>query len=373
MIMKAIVLISRLLVGLTFIFSGFVKAVDPVGTEIKFHDYLEAMGLNGWIPLALMFSFLLNGAELLIGLMLVFNIFPKLTGTFALLFMLLFTPVTLWLALGNPVSDCGCFGDAVKLSNWETFWKNVVLLVLIIIFLILNRKNKSHKVSKKNIIFTLIFVIIAFGFEFYNYYNLPIIDFLPFKKGVNIIEESSIPANAAPDVYQTDIYYKNLKTGESKAFSIDNIPYQDTLNWAYDTTITELLKKGYEPPIQDFFLTSVNGEELTDSILSYNGYTYIIVMHEIDKGYTRVENRLFEIAEFALKYQIPFYCFTSSGSQMIEEYAGKFPENLIICTADYKMLKSMIRSNPGFVIIKNAVIINKYHYLNIPENRNLPK
>jgi hypothetical protein len=216
-------------------------------------------------------------------------------------------------------------------------------------------------------------VALSFGFEFYNYYNLPVIDFLPFKKGVNILEGSKIPADAEPDVYQTDIYYRNLITGESKAFTIENIPYQDTLNWAYDTTVTELIKKGYEPPIQDFFLTSIQGEDITDSILGYNGYTYIIVIHELDKGYKRVDKKLSELAGYTLKNQIPFYCFTSSGSKVIEEYSDKIPENIIICTGDYKMLKSMIRSNPGFVVIKDAVIINKYHYFNIPKISKLPK
>jgi uncharacterized membrane protein YphA (DoxX/SURF4 family) len=371
--MKILLTISRILVGLTFMFSGFVKAVDPVGTEIKFHDYLEAMGLDVLMPYALLFSFLLNGAEFLIGLMLIFNVFPKLSGWGALLFLALFTPITLWLALANPVSDCGCFGDAVKLTNWQTFWKNIVLLAIVLFFIIGYRKSKAQEKTKLRLILLFCFACLAFGFQFYNFYNLPVIDFLPFKKGVNIKEAITIPEDAEHDTYETVIHYKNLKSGESKAFTIDDIPYEDTLNWAYDTTITNLIKKGYEPPINDFFLTDLNGEDITEQILANPGFSFVIVMHDMEKAMPRVTKKIEEIAEFADDNRIPFYCFTSSGSAVTSKYKESLPENLIICTGDYKMLKSMMRSNPGFVILKNAVIIDKFHYFNIPDKKHLPK
>ncbi len=370
--MKVLLFISRFITGLVFTFSGFVKSIDPVGTEIKFHDYFEAMGLDFLMPYALFFSFLLNGAELIIGLMLLMNAFPKFSGSAALFFLIIFTPFTLWLAVANPVSDCGCFGDAVKLTNWETFWKNVILLIFVVFFLRLSKKYPPLSKRNLNLYVCSFFILIAFAFEFYNYYHLPLIDFLPFKKGVNIKEASTVPENAEHDVYETVLYYKNLKTGESKAFSVDNIPYQDTLNWAFDTTVSTLIKKGYEPPIVDFYLTDLNNEDRTHEILNRKGVSYIIVIHDFKKAFHRVDTKLNEIAYFASMNNIPFYCFTSSESSVIEDYKSKLPNNLIICTADYKMLKSMMRSNPGFVILKDAVILDKFHYIDIPDNKHLP-
>ena len=371
--MRIIVLISRVITGLVFIFSGFVKSVDPVGTQIKFGDYFGAMGIEFLMPYALFFSFLLNAAEFIIGLMLIFNVFSKLTSWSAFILLMIFTPLTLWLAVANPVSDCGCFGDAIPLTNWQTFWKNVIFLIFVLIFLIYEKKYALRVKLKKSLIISGIIAFAAFAFQFYNYYNLPIIDFRPFKVGVNIKEASEIPEDAEQDVYETILYYKNLKTGESQKFTIDNIPYEDTLNWAYDTTITELIKKGYEPPIYDFFLSDINGFDQTDRILNNKDVSFIIVMHDIKGAIIKVKEKLYKVSEYAKKENIIFWCFTSSESSEIEKYRDIIPENIMICTGDYKMLKTLVRSNPGFVILKNAVILNKYHYINIPDIQELDK
>ncbi len=371
--MKLIVLLSRIITGIVFIFSGFVKSVDPVGTQIKFGDYFGAMGLDSLMPYALLFSFLLNAAEFIIGLMLLFNIFSKLTSWSAFTFLIIFTPLTLWLAVADPVSDCGCFGDAVTLTNWQTFWKNVIFLIFVLIFLIFEKKYALRVKLKKSLIITGIIALSAFVFQFYNYYNLPIIDFRPFKVGVNIKEASEIPEDAEQDIYETILFYKNLNTGESQKFTIDNIPYEDTLNWAYDTSITKLITKGYEPPIHDFFLSDLDGFDQTEKILNNKDVSFIIVMHDLKGAVIKVKEKLYQVSEYAEKENILFWCFTSSESSEIEKYRDMIPENILICTGDYKMLKTLVRSNPGFVILKNAVILNKYHYINIPLIKELEK
>ncbi len=345
-----------------FTFSGFVKSVDPIGTEIKFEDYFEAMGTDFLMPYALLFSFLLNAAEFVIGLMLIVNVFPKFTSWSALFFITLFTPLTLWLAVANPVTDCGCFGDAITLSNWETFWKNVILLIFVLIFFI-NRKKHILKINfKKSAIITGITVLMIFAFQFKSVKCLPIIDFRPFKEGVNIKEASVIPENAEQDVYETALFYKNLKTGESKKFTIDNIPYEDTLNWEYDTTITELISKGYEPPIHDFFLNNLSGKDLTEQILNNRGRSFILILHNFESGIKDLDKGLNDIANYAEQNNIEFYCFTASESSEIRKYKSFLPRSIEICTGDYKMLKTFIRANPGFVILENAVIKEKIPY-----------
>ncbi len=374
--MKIIYIISRILTGIVFVFSGFVKAIDPVGTQIKLSDYFEAMGLAFLMPYALIFSFLLNAAELTVGLMLLFNVFSKFASWVGLFFLLIFTPLTLWLAIANPVTDCGCFGDAVKLTNWQTFGKNVILLILILIIFFYRKKYGTNFDGKKPKILFSAFVLFAFGFQFYNFYNLPVIDFRPFKEGTNIKEAVSFPPDAEKDVYETVLYYKNLKTGEKKAFDINNIPYEDTLNWAYDTTVNKLIKKGYEPPIHDFFLSNMNGRDITNDILNYKNISCILIMPDFETGINRIRRYKQELANIAFYTDYnhyPFYCFTSSGTREINQYKNSLPPYVQILTGDKKMLKTFIRSNPGFVILKDAVVLKKYHYLNIPTVNEIKK
>ncbi len=374
--MKIIVVISRFLTGIVFVFSGFVKAIDPVGTQIKFSDYFEAMGLAFLMPYALIFSFLLNAAELTVGLMLLFNVFSKFASWLGLFFLLVFTPLTLWLAIANPVTDCGCFGDAVKLTNWQTFGKNVILLIFILIIFFYRKKYGTNINDKKAKILFSSFILFAFVFQFYNFYNLPIIDFRPFKEGANIKESVSYPPDAEKDVYETVLYYKNLKTGNVKAFDISNIPYEDTLNWAYDTTITKLIKKGYEPPIHDFYLSDLNGRDITENILNDKNISCILIMPDFEKGIKRIRNykqKLNNIAFYTDYNHYAFYCFTSSERTVIEQYKNSLPPYVRILTGDYKMLKTFIRSNPGFVVMKDAVILKKYHYFNIPDAKDIAK
>jgi len=235
--MKYILIFFRILTGLVFTLSGFVKAVDPVGTQIKFEDYFYALGLEFLIPFGLILSFLLNAAELVIGIMLIFNFLPKLALWFSLVFISIFIPLTLWLAVYNPVSDCGCFGDAIILTNWETFWKNIIILVFILIPLIYRAKlNDSFKLKTSITLFTLT-ILLALGFEYYNYANLPLIDFRPYKIGANIKEGIITPDDAPKDVYESVFLYKEIKTGKVKEFTLENYP-EGNAEWAYDSTVT---------------------------------------------------------------------------------------------------------------------------------------
>jgi hypothetical protein len=235
------------------------------------------------------------------------------------------------------------------------------------VLLIFGKTYKSKLSFKQSLITFLSVLVLSFAFEFYNFYNLPLIDFRAFKEGVNIKQASEIPEDAEQDVYETVLYYKNLNTGESEAFTIDNIPYEDTLNWAYDTTITELISKGYEPPIHDFFLTEYQGEDVTDQILDSKDPVLIFVLHDIKKELPRVSKKMESYSEYAEENGLMISCFTASGSEDIDSVKDKIPQNVKICTGDFKMLKTMIRSNPGFVLLKDAVLLAKYHYRNIPE------
>ena len=225
--MKPLYFISRILVGITFIFSGFVKGIDPWGSAYKFTDYFNAMGLEFLTWSAFPLGVLLSFAEFIIGVGLLTHTLIRLFSWLALIFMAFFLPLTLWIAVKNPVTDCGCFGDALVISNWETFYKNLLLIVLtLIVFINRNRKKKTSVVSyAASSGLALIYMLIVV----HSYNHLPVFDFRPYKVGVNIPEAMKIPENAKPEVYENIFYYKNLKSGEVQKFTEENYPWQDTL------------------------------------------------------------------------------------------------------------------------------------------------
>lgn len=371
--MNVLVFISRLLTGVVFIFSGFVKAVDPVGSQIKFEDYLTAMGLDALMPYALAMAVLLNAAEIIIGILLVFNAFPKFASYGALLLMLVFTPLTLWLAVANPVSDCGCFGDAVKLTNWQTFWKNIIIDAFLLILFFNRKRLKSASSRGMQIGLSFFAVLLSFGFQSYNLQNLPLIDFRPYKKGANISEQMKIPEDAPKDEYETTLYYINKKSGERKAFTMENAPYEDSLKWEYDTTINILVKEGYEPPIHDFRITKTDGTDITSFVLEDKNPVFVLVSADLSKGNFEQKEALSRISEFAKSKNKGFVCFTGSGREDMEKYSEKLPEGLNFFNADKKVLKTMIRSNPGLILLKGGTIVDKWHYRNLPDSNELEK
>ena len=255
--------ISRLIVGLIFTFSGFVKCVDPLGTAIKFGDYFGAFELDFLLPLALPAAVLMCAVELSIGLMLIFNIKVPWAAWMSVIFMAAFTPITLILAIDNPVSDCGCFGDALILTNWQTFYKNIAIDVFVIILFINRNKYKELFSKPKRIMATFVVFIAVIGFEIFSLNRLPIIDFRPYKIGVNIPEGMTIPEGAQEPVYETTLIYQ--KDGVKKEFTVDNYPQGD--DWEWVSTDSKEIEKGYEPPIHDFSINLEDGD-YTDIILA---------------------------------------------------------------------------------------------------------
>jgi hypothetical protein len=364
--MKIIKHLARLLVGAIFIFSGFVKGIDPWGSAYKFIDYLNAMSLECLVWAAFPLGVLLAFAEFAIGVGLFFNIFLKLFSWLALLFMIFFTGLTFWIAIYDPVSDCGCFGDALIFTNWETFYKNVALIILTII--IFRYRNNMKNLKYKNISFAFsgLFIAAYIILALYSYNHLPIFDFRPYKVGVNIPEAMSIPEDAPQAEYENIFYYKNKNTGKIEKFSEDNYPWQDTLNWEFDNMESILIKEGYEPPIHDFRIETPEGENVIDFFIYDENYVFILVAYDLKKSNTRYQGEINKLAEWAINENISFICLTSSLPDESNAFAEKYdiPYDFFIC--DEITLKTIIRSNPGLIIIKDGNIVAKYHYNDIP-------
>ncbi len=361
--------ICRILLGLVFIFSGFVKGIDPWGSAIKFNEYFSAFHLTFMEPLSMTVGILLAFIEFATGIALVLNIFSRIVAWVALIFMAFFTLLTFDLALTNAVTDCGCFGDAIKLTNWQTFFKN---LVFILLALLIFQQRKQFKpsfwgVKRIQIIAYSIPLLCYAAICIYSYQHLPVIDFLPFKTGVNIPEAMQIPRNAPVPVYRNTFYYKNKQTGNLEKFDETNYPWKDSLNWEFvKMDEPQLISKGYEPTISNFTIQTPTGDDVKDFFLRNDNYTFIVVSYDITKSDLKHQSNLNKLAVTAHKNGMNFICLTASLSNDINKFKSTTGASYEFFQCDETTLKSMIRSNPGLILLRKGTILHKWHYNDIP-------
>ena len=364
--MKFLNNISRLVVGIVFIFSGFVKAVDPLGSTYKFIDYFDAFSIEFLSFMALPLAIILSTLEFVIGFSLLFGTFKKITSWLLLLFMSFFTILTFILAIYNPVSDCGCFGDAIIMTNWQTFYKNLFLMIFTIILFYNRDKFEVSWHTKKQSIFISIPVFISILISLYCFNNLPILDFRPYNIGTYIPEKMVIPEGAPKAEYETVLVYE--KDGVQKEFKLDNLP--DT-TWQWVETKNTLISEGYVPPIHDFTIETINGDDITETVLNDNKFTFLLIAYDLNK--TNIEN-MKQINELALRVQecgSNFICLTSSVQSEIKEFTEKTNATFSFYNTDEITLKTIVRSNPGLVLLKKGRIIGKWHYRNIPKTEEI--
>lgn len=357
-----ILLIARIIFGLVFLFSGFVKAVDPLGTAYKISDYLEAFSLTSLDFLAFPASLLLIATEFTIGFNILFNVHLKASTWIASLFMLVMTPVTLYLAISNPISDCGCFGDAIVMTNWQTFYKNVVLCIILAIIALLQNHTRPWLSNWGAWIVTLLPILISFGISIYCYNLLPIIDFRPYKIGNNIIEGMQIPEDAPLDKYETTFFYE--KDGIEQAFTLDNYPAEDS-TWTFVRQESKLIEQGFVPPIHDFSIITEDGD-ITDLVLEDAGYTLLVISHKVEKASTKNIKCVKSTIANAKKAGAKVIWLTSSYSDDIEKFKSEYGINDTFGATDDITLKTIVRSNPGLVLIKDATVIEKWHHNSLP-------
>ncbi len=468
--MKALRNFSRVLIGLVFIYSGFVKVVDPLGSAYKFNDYFTAMNLEFLSGMALTFAILMSAAELLIGIALLFNLLPKISSWASLLFMAMFTPVTLWLAIANPVSDCGCFGDALILTNWETFFKNVVIDVFVVIIFLQRKKFQPLYSLFIQWVIGLVFITSVFVLELYCINNLPIVDFRPYHIGANISEGMVVPDEEKDniDVYESVFIYE--KNGEQKEFLAESLPDS---TWTFVDAEHKLVEEGYVPPIHDFtiepvYLTGISqepqdevyvnlydaelvyekdgetefftvdmlpdsswnyqeliyeedlevekidlvymspdgseesftlhdrpdesyifidalyesdapvnlipyGEDIADIVLADSNYFFIMVSTHIEDAKTENLEKINNIAAFCEQESYNFYCLTASTEEDIIEFIDSNDPIYNFYNTDPITLKTIVRSNPGLLLLRNGTVIDKWSSKNIPEVEELQK
>ncbi len=357
-------LISRFILGIVFIFSGFVKGVDPLGSTYKFTDYFNAFNLGFLEPFALVLAIILAAAEFMIGISLILRLRYKLAVWALLVFISFFTLLTFVLALTNPVSDCGCFGDAIIMTNWQTFFKNLILIPFVLHIFWFRRVGQDAFKPPFSWLAIIVFTLVFMGIEVHAYRHLPMLDFRPYSVGTHIPAKMSIPEGAMQDEFKTFLYYE--KDGNIEEFTDDNFPWEDT-TWTYVDSKHILVKKGYEPPIHDFTIVDETDIDITSALLSDQGYSFLLVATHIEDADINALKYASRLAVWSGQAGHSFYCTTASGEQEIEKVRQTLDLAFGFHTTDEITLKTIVRSNPGLLLIKEGTILAKWHYRDFPE------
>lgn len=356
----------RIILATTFIFSGFVKAVDPWGAAIKIGEYLAAFNMEWLYGCRFILSIWLSGAEMMLGCMVLFKVRLRLTSIFIFCAMLFFTSLSLVLAIWNPVEDCGCFGDAIKLTNWETFIKNMVLLPMSFAVLWSSRKLPWMPTWRDGA-FMLFFGTIAFGIGVYSYRHLPLIDFLPYKIGTDLA--AAVHTTAEGEV-ETIVICRNIATGETREFDINDTEWCDENEWEYVDVKNTALHTRVHPTVRDFAIMD-RDSLVTDAILADPGVVYMVSISNVKDLTAWCEHKLELAVNQAYERGYRVICLTS-------EPLSKYPEmklgaERVKCyNMDATTLKTMLRAKAGVVVLKNGVIVDKENCRDLLDRRELP-
>ena len=367
-IRKNITTICRLLVGILFIISGLIKANDTTGFGYKLDEYWYVFHIPFLNPISVYLAMFICVVEIGLGISLLLGTFRKITLNLLILMIVFFTFLTFYSAYFDKVKECGCFGDAIKLTPWQSFSKDIALCILIGI-LWLNRKfikplwledGRGERILYGGIILSVVFTI-------YCWYYLPVVDFLPYAVGKDIVKQMTIPPGAPVDKLEMKFIYQ--KDGKDYFISMNQLDSfskrPDFETYKYIDRKDVLISKGYEPPIHDFVIYADvqggNGRmEVTKTFLDQKGFKLVIAHQILETSNLKSQKDIIKLVQEISKHGIQIWGLTSSSSEVIEKYKKDNGVNYNFYAADGTMLRTMIRANPGILLLKDNVIIGKW-------------
>lgn len=346
----------RIVLAATFILSGFTKVIDPWGTALKVDEYLTIYGLETLMSASMLFSIWLCGAELMMGCMLLFKVRIRLISIFALISMFFFTVLTFLSATVLPVEDCGCFGEALKLSPWQTFFKNLILLPLAVVVWWRYRPDRIFAFKPLEIVLTVLFFLFSMGLGYYCYIHLPLIDFLPYKVGVNIREAMQEPAETVGKT-ETVLIYRDRETGRERSFSLDETEWQDTMRWEWVDTRMLTDAPTIRPLVSEFALRD-NGSDATDDVLAVRGRLYMLCVTSFDRLPERCIRRMAALVARAAEEGAQVVCLTPY--PLDGETWYDFGTGEVHCyNIDASTMRTMLRARNGVVVLDDGTITAK--------------
>jgi len=362
--MKHLVRIAQVLLAITFIFSGLVKCIDPQGTAIKFTEYLQYFGLNFLTDVTPGMAWVLSILEFVCGLNLLIGYGRLFALTVATMLMCVFTPLTLWLAISNAIEDCGCFGDAIHLSNWETFIKNIILCVLL--GLCWWNRPKMYRLFGRTLgaIYRYYALSIVVWLCWLGTMREPLVDFRSYLPGVNLLsatvgEEQNDNGMQNSSTWYTCIYRLN---GKEQEFALDSLP-DESLGWEFVETIEHQAEAKDEEEIQtssdhhiDFFVKDINGNIATRELLEHPGYTLLLLSPSLDQASQHDIDRIEQLWEYATDNNYPFYCITARDLQQYDNWRYNTGAEYDFLFTDASIVQTICRSNPGVMLLHDGVI-----------------
>jgi uncharacterized membrane protein YphA (DoxX/SURF4 family) len=369
---------ARIFVGLLFIFSGLIKINDPLGFSYKLEEYFEVFHITFLDSLSVIIAVVLCSLEIILGFALLIGVRPVKVAWGLLLLIIFFAFLTFYSAFFKVVQTCGCFGDAIPLTPWQSFSKDLFLLLLIIVLFVHRKKIQPVFIPKTGDQLLIAATVVSLSIGLYTYNFLPFIDFLPYKIGANLPDEMKTPPGAQPDQFELTYNLKNKKTHETKVMT--DADYMKTGIWkdndweAIGQSQSKLIKKGFTPKIVDLSIQDAQKNDYTKELLSNPFYNLMIVAYDLDKTDTAAIDRLNALAiNLTEGYNIRTVLLTSNAGPYAEAFSKKHHLAMEIFYADEVPLKSMVRANPGILLLKNGTVINKWHYHSIPKYDELVK
>lgn len=360
--MKIILNLLRIIVGVLFIFSGLIKANDPLGLSYKMEEFFEVLHLTFLSPYSLAFSIIMNAFEIIAGVAVLIGYRMRIFSVLLLLLIIFFTFLTGYALFSGTIRECGCFGDCIKLTAVETFWKDVILLVMILV--IFFYRNRILPLFKGAGAVFLLSVLFSFGIQRYTLQHLPFFDCLPYKVGNNIPEKMKLPPGATPDVYEMIFIYE--KNGQQKEFTADNYPWSDS-TWKFIDRKDKLVKKGNaEPAIKDFILTDLDGVNQTEAILSETKPVYLFLVLNTQKAGSGWDEKIKALQQQWKNQQVVIYGVTASTKEEIAAFKQQHGLEFPFVQMDGVAIKTAGRSNPALILLNKGTIKGKWHYNDIP-------
>lgn len=376
---------SRILVGCLFIFSGLIKANDPVGFAIKLEEYYELFAEAGKAFLFFKSDLVLNSVvfqaisicvmEVALGIALLLGLWGRLVSWLLLLMILFFTWLTGYSAITGSVTDCGCFGDAIPLTPWQSFYKDIALTLLILI--IFSNRNKLKTLIGK----VPAFAVFLAGAIFTTWVSVSAIrhdvfkDFRPYAEGNNIKELMQIPADAEKGIVQMTYTYQNISTGKTEKVKITSnsndysglTAYADTAQWKFVERTDKIVKKGFTPKIVDFAVIDAQENDVTEKILTHDDYMFMIVSSDLHKTHTTAWPAINALQKAAETDGIFTFGFASASVNDLEAFRHSNQTAFPFYKGDYKVILTIMRVNPGIVLLKDGTVIRKWAWRDLPE------